>query len=140
MITSYGEHILNTLRLIYIILPISVNIIDIYIKEYKLMDLSGNGNHGEIINCEITELEFEPYKEVKIPYRRESKFGSLFHEGNGFLDNRWKQQSTRWNQLRFQNEVLLDDNLIKNDGLSTLEFIEHGRTHENKITHINIGI
>jgi hypothetical protein len=111
-----------------------------FIKEYKLMDLSGNGNDGEIINCEITELEFEPYKEVKIPFRRESKFGSLFHKQNGFFNNKWKQQATRWNQLRFQNEVLLDDELIKNDGLSTLEFIEHGRTNENNITHINIGI
>jgi hypothetical protein len=111
-----------------------------FIKEYKLTDLSGNGNHGEIVNCEITELEFEPYKEVKIPFRRESEFGSFPHEENGFLDNKWKQQATRWNQLRFQNEVLLDDNLIKNDGLSTLEFIEHGRTRVNKITHINIGI
>ena len=77
---------------------------------------------------------------MKIPFRRESKFGSLFHKENGFFNNKWKQQATRWNQLRFQNEVLLDDTLIKNDGLSTLEFIEHGRTHENKITHINIGI
>jgi hypothetical protein len=111
-----------------------------FIKEYKLIDLSGNGNDGEIINCEITELEFEPYKEVKIPFRRESKFGSLFHKENGFFNNKWKQQATRWNQLRFQNEVLLDDNLIKNDGLSTLEFIEYGRTHENNITHINIGL
>jgi hypothetical protein len=111
-----------------------------FIKEYKLIDLSGNGNDGEIINCEIVELEFEPHKEVKIPFRRESKFGSLFHKENGFFNNKWKQQATRWNQLRYQNEVLLDDTLIKNDGLSTLEFIEHGRTHENKITHINIGI
>ena len=111
-----------------------------FIKDYKLIDLSGNGNDGEIINCEITELEFEPYKEVKIPFRRESKFGSLFHKENGFFNNKWKHKATRWNQLRFQNEVLLDDKLIKNDGLSTLEFIEHGRTHENNITHINIGI
>lgn len=111
-----------------------------FIKEYKLIDLSGNGNDGEIVNCEIVELEFEPHKEVKIPFRRESKFSSLSHSENGFFNNKWKQQATRWNQLRYQNEVLLDDKLIKNDGLSTLEFIEHGRTHENKITHINIGI
>jgi len=111
-----------------------------FIKDYKLIDLSGNGNDGEIVNCEITELEFEQHKEVKIPFRRESKFGSLPHIENGFFNNKWKQQATRWNQLRFQNEVLLDDTLIKNDGLSTLEFIEHGRTRENNITHINIGI
>jgi hypothetical protein len=111
-----------------------------FIKEYKLIDLSGNGNDGEIINCEITELEFEHFKEVKIPFRRESKFGSLSHKENGFFNNKWKHQATRWNQLRYQNEVLLDDKLIKNDGLSTLEFIEHGRTKENNITHINIGI
>ena len=42
----------------------------------------------------------------------------------------------------FSQEEKFDNNqLIKNDGLSTLEFIEHGVNIINKnFTHINIGI
>lgn len=111
-----------------------------FIKDYKLMDLSGNNNHGEIVNCEIVQLEFEEFKKVKIPHRRYSTFGLLPHEENGFLNNKWKDQSTRWNQLRFINEVSKNEELIYNDGLSTLEYVEYGRTSNNNITHINVGI
>ncbi len=123
----------------------SAHLIELYydakfIKDYKLFDLSGNNNHGEIKNCEIVEHEFDEFVEVKIPHRRESVFSSLPHEENGFFENKWKYQATRWNQLRFHNEVYKNDELIKNDGLSTLEFIEYGLTTEKNITHINVGI
>jgi hypothetical protein len=36
-----------------------------------------------------------------------SLFKSLKHDENGFLGNKWKDQATRWNQLRFQNEVCI---------------------------------
>jgi hypothetical protein len=111
-----------------------------YISEYKLIDLSGNDNKGEIVNCEIVDYEFEDYKEIKIPYRRNSLFQSLKHEENGFLNNRWKDDNTRWNQLRFHNEVSNNDELVCGDGLSDLQFIEHGLTKENNITHINVGV
>jgi hypothetical protein len=111
-----------------------------FIKDYKLIDLSGNNNHGEIKNCEIVENELDEYVTVKIPHRRESVFSSLPHEENGFFENKWKYQATRWNQLRFHNEVNKNDELLENDGLSTLEFIEHGLTTEKNITHINVGI
>lgn len=111
-----------------------------FIKDYKLTDLTGNNNHGEIKNCEIVELTFDDSKEVFIPFRRESMFTSLPHEENGFFENKWKHQATRWNQLRFINEVSKDDSLLENDGLSNLEFVEYGSTKENKITHINVGI
>jgi hypothetical protein len=63
------------------------------------------------------------------------------HLENGFYKNRWKSIATRWNQLRFYNEVINNDELIKNDGLSTLEFVEHGVNVINEnFTHINIGI
>jgi hypothetical protein len=109
------------------------------IEDYKLVDLSGD-NHGEIFDCEISDEYLDEYKIVKIPYRRHSTFKSLKHEENGFLGNKWKDQSTRWNQLRFHNEVFLNDDLLKNDGLSDLKFVEHGKTYENKILHINVGI
>jgi hypothetical protein len=111
-----------------------------HIENYKLKDLTNNGNDGKIVNCEIISQEYTNYKEVKIPYRRRSLFKSLKHEENGFLGNRWKDQATRWNQLRFHNEVSLNTHLMKEDGLSDLNFIEHGKTHNNKILHVNVGI
>jgi hypothetical protein len=111
-----------------------------FIKDYKLTDLTGNGNHGIIVNCDIRVLELPQYTEIKIPHRRQSTFYTLSHEENGFFDNKWKTQATRWNQLRYHNEVSKNDDLVFGDGLSDLQFIEHGLTKENNITHINVGI
>ena len=111
-----------------------------FIKEYKLIDLSGNGNDGEIVNCEIVEDDIEDFKTLQIPFRRESTFTTLQHDENGFVDNKWKNQNTRWNQLRFFNEISNNPKLTKKDGLSDLLFIEHGRETKNNITHINVGI
>lgn len=111
-----------------------------YVREYRLMDLSGNNNRGEIVNCEIVDVELSKFKEIKIPHRRDSLFESLPHEENGFFENKWKDQCTRWNQLRFINEVSTNNQLLYNDGLSDLEYIEHGRITANNVTHINVGI
>jgi hypothetical protein len=78
--------------------------------------------------------------DVLIPFRRKSLFETLPHEENGFLDNKWKDQSTRWNQLRFINEVSTNYELLYNDGLSDLSFVEHGITKENNITFVTVGI
>jgi hypothetical protein len=111
-----------------------------FIKEYKLTDLSLNDNDGEIINCEIVELDIDDSTYVNIPYRRKSLFKSLKHEENGFLGNKWKDEATRWNQLRFQNEVSNHVSLLNRDGLSTLSFYEYGVNKEDKITQINVAI
>jgi hypothetical protein len=88
----------------------------------------------------VYNLEYNEYKVIKIPHRRNSLFSLLHHTNNGFHKNKWKNQVTRWNQLRFFNEVV-PNNLIENDGLSNLEFIEYGkRIIENNILHVNIGI
>jgi len=112
-----------------------------HIHEYKLTDLSNNTNNGEIVNCEIVDSCVDEYKVIKIPHRRKSLFKTLEHEENGFVENNWKLKATRWNQIRFHNEVCLNDNLIKNDGLSTLEYIEHGvHKPEDNVTIIDVGV
>lgn len=110
------------------------------ILHYKLIDLSGNENDAEIINCEIVKTDFENKKEILIPIRRPSRFTSLKHDENGFIDGKWKDQSTRWNQLRFVNEVKNHPSLL-NEGLSTLEFYEYGIDIEtDNIRTINVAI
>lgn len=111
-----------------------------FIKEYQLIDLTGKGKNGQIVNCEILDLTLNNKREIKIPYRRDSVFITQYHEDNGFFQNKWKHQATRWNQLRFYNEVSKNDELLDNDGLSTLEFVEYGKITNNNLTHINVGI
>jgi hypothetical protein len=111
-----------------------------FIENYKLKDLTENGNDGEIVNCQIIKQRYTECVEVKIPHRRKSLFKSLKHEENGFLGNRWKDQATRWNQLRFHNEVSINTNLIKTDGLSDLKFYERQKVHKNKILHVYVAI
>ena len=110
-----------------------------FIENYYLVNLSG-GMGGAIKNCEIIDSVFNEYTEIKIPHRRKSTFKSLPHEENGFLGNKWKDQATRWNQLRLYNEVSLNNELLNNDGLSTLTFHVHGEEIKDKITQINVGI
>jgi len=111
-----------------------------HVKYYKLTDLSGNDNHGEIVNCEIVEKDIPNYTEVKIPYRRKGLFKSLKHDENGFDGQKWKDKHTRYNQLRFVNEVSNHISLINRDGLSTLEYHLYGKTEKDNIIHLNVGI
>ena len=131
---NFGDyHSANKLKLYY-----NTN----FIKEYKLIDLSGNGNDGEILNCEIVETNFDENKTIKIPYRRQSMFHTLEHDENGFVDNKWKDINTRWNQLKYHNEVKNNPESYKTDGLSSLLYMPYGKTQDkdNNITHINVGI
>ena len=111
-----------------------------HIENYKLVDLSGNGNNGKIVKCEIVNDDFTEYTEVKIPHRRKSQFKSLKHDENGFLGNKWKDQATRWNQLRFQNEVSYHKELLYDDGIKEVQYVEHAKTSVRNITYINVGI
>lgn len=110
-----------------------------YIEDYQLIDLSGGNNNGIIVNCEIVPFETQSI-EYKIPFRRSSILKSLEHKENGFLDGRWADQNTRWNQLRFHNEVSKNLDLLDNDGLSSLTFHTYGILKEGNVTTINVGI
>jgi len=110
------------------------------ISNYKLVDLSDNGNIGIIHKCEIVKENTKEYENFYIPHRRKSLFKSLKHDENGFIGNAWKDQSTRWNQLRFINEVSINDFLLENDGLSTLQYHTYGVETIDNIKIINVGI
>jgi hypothetical protein len=112
-----------------------------HVDDYMLTDLSGNKNNGKIHNCEIIDLKNEKVKKIKIPFRRKSVFELLPHEDDGFKDNKWKNKATRWNQLRFHNEVYMNDELLNNDGLSSLQFVEHGiEKISNNVIKLIVGV
>jgi len=111
-----------------------------FIKGYKLIDLSGNGNDGEIHNCEIVGESFENTIEIEIPYRRKSTFRLIPHEENGYVLNGWKTKLTRYNQLRFYNETLKGSTDFKKDGLNDCQYVEHSYAKNKNENHIVVGI
>jgi hypothetical protein len=111
-----------------------------FIKGYQLIDLSENKNNGFINNCEIVGYTFDDYKEIKVPHRRESTFKLIPHEENGYENGGWKNQTTRYNQLRYHNEVLTNSVNFKDDGISTCTFREYGKNTVDNIIQVNVGI
>ena len=111
-----------------------------FIKQYKLMDLSGNNNDGIIENCEIVPYDNIDSEVIKIPFRRDCKFLLTPHKENGFENGRWVDVSIRYNQLRYVNEVSKGYRDTKKDGLINCEYITHNKTKINNLTHLTVGI
>jgi hypothetical protein len=111
------------------------------INEYKFTDISNNENDGELFNVYLDYFKyFENYYSY-IPFRRDSKLLKLEHDDCGFNDGRWQDDNSRWNQLRYNNEVQLGHHDDMDDGLSTcIDYTLYGKTINNKITHLNVGI
>jgi hypothetical protein len=110
------------------------------INEYKFTDISGNENDGEFFNIYLDY--FKPFINYYsyIPFRRDSKLLKLEHDDCGFNGGRWKDDNSRWNQLRYNNEVQLGYHNDIDDGLSTLKYHKYGVESDNNIRTINVGI
>ena len=111
-----------------------------FIRDYKLVDLTGNKNDGIISNCEMVGYSFDDIKLIQIPFRRDCTFKLLFHEENGYVESGWKDITTRYNQLKYHNEVSKGYKDTKNDGLSNLQFTEYSNTKIENQSHIVVGI
>jgi hypothetical protein len=111
-----------------------------FIKKYQLMDLVNYKNNAKIVNCEIVGYSYDDVKIVKIPFRKNCEFELLSHEENGYVDGAWKDITTRYNQMRFHNEVSFGYRNPKEDGLSNLKFKEINKATINNQTHIIVSI
>ena len=111
-----------------------------FVRHYKLMDLSESRNLGTIENCSVVKYDYKEYMYEKIPYRRESSFNLLDHEPGGYIDGRWKDQLTRYNQLRFSNEVRTGEYDIKSDGLNSMEYTIHSCTEVDRNVQLVVAI
>ena len=103
------------------------------------MDLAG-GNRGYMSDCEVVGYTFYEGKVLDIPFRRQSTFELLPHEENGFIEGGWKDINTRYNQLRYYNEIAKGYGNSKVDGISNCEFKVHNYVRIKNQTHVNVGI
>jgi hypothetical protein len=110
------------------------------IKEYKLVELAKCKKLAPIHNCEIVGFTFDSVKYKQIPHRRASVFKLLEHEENGYVGNGWKEITTRYNQLRFHNEIVTGYKDTMKDGLLNCKYTEHSHSKANNQTHVVVGI
>ena len=110
-----------------------------FVKAYKLMALAG-GSRGQMEECEMVGYTFYEGKVIDIPFRRECTFELIPHEENGFTGGGWKDINTRYNQLRYYNEIAKGYGDHKVDGISNCEYKVHSYTHIENQSHINVGI
>ena len=69
----------------------------------------------EYYGCDMIKTPTDLYREIKIPFNRNSKFDLLKHSSNGFSDGKWVSEYTRLNQLKYNKN--LDDS-----GLNDIQY------------------
>ena len=92
------------------------------VKDYKLIDLSENNNHGVLFNTSIKNPNFNKRVVIHSPHRRKSNIHRLSHTDNGFTGGRWKSDLTRWNQIKFFNETLTGYHNPSEDGINSIKY------------------
>ncbi len=111
-----------------------------FMKEYRLIDLSVNNNDGIVNNCGMAGVSTEKSKTIYIPHRREGTFKLIPHEENGFVNGYFKNITTRYNQMRYINEVSKGYKNPKQDGLNSLQYTEIDKTKISNQTHLLVSI
>jgi hypothetical protein len=88
----------------------------------KIIDLSGNDNHGILNGARQVEYDSISKSSIYVPFRRHGKFTVLSHKNNSWNEMTWVNKETRKNQLKFFNEVRTDLFDMGLDGLNTLRY------------------
>jgi hypothetical protein len=111
-----------------------------FIRKYKLIDMTGTSEDAQIVDCEVVEYDLPKNKRLEIPYRRESKYRVLKHEHGGFLNTGWKDITTRYNQLRFMNEVMRGYGVPEDDGLTNCKFRILSHSKVRNLTQMTVNL
>lgn len=110
------------------------------VKNYQLEDLSGNNNNGVLFNASIADPKFNKIHTVFSPHRRKSTLRRLKHESNGFDGGRWASDLTRWNELKYFNEVLPGYKSAENDGCNSVKYKLNSRNKSEDRKYIKLNV
>tara|TARA_Y100001937_G_scaffold89333_1_gene120791 strand:+ start:66 stop:815 length:750 start_codon:yes stop_codon:yes gene_type:complete len=107
----------------------------------NVIDLANPGekrSYAKTLNCiPRSEIELENKRVVK-PYRRQGSFSLQKHIPQGYVEGKWKTESTRLNQIRFFNQVINNQTNLGTDGLSTLYFDLEDEKTRREYTHLKV--
>ena len=111
-----------------------------FIRNYKLIDITGKSEDAEIVDCEMVKYDAPQRNRLHIPFRRDSTYRVLSHEDNGFLNTGWKDSTTRYNQLKFMNEVMRGYRKPEDDGLTTCKYKVLSKSNVRQLTQITVKL
>lgn len=111
-----------------------------FIRNYSLIDISGISSPAKINDCEIVAYDCPKKDKLLIPFRRESDYRTLKHDDEGFLNTGWKNITTRYNQLKFMNEVIRGYGMPEDDGLTTCEYKVLNHTKLRNVTQMTVKL
>ena len=109
-----------------------------FYKNDTLLDLSFNGNEGEIHNCHFIKSQESLGKEMAVPYRRKSLFKLLSHRTNSWNEKNWVHKETRTNQLRFLNQIKTKLYNTDKDGLNNCLYQILNDVSLNNYHHLSV--
>lgn len=109
-------------------------------SNYNLTNIHNPDMNGVLNNVYFDRFTRHLNPNSYIPFRRKSKIKRLSHESNGYKDGIWKEQVTRWNQLRFYNEDLYNENLFMDNGLSSCVYRTHSKNQKKRYIHLKVGL
>jgi hypothetical protein len=109
-----------------------------FYKNDKIIDLSFNGNEGEIYNSHFIKSQESLGKEMLVPYRRKSLFRLLSHKTNSWNEQNWVHKETRINQLRFLNQIKTKLYNTDKDGLNTCIYQVLNDIKVNNYHHLSV--
>lgn len=107
-------------------------------KNDTMLDLSFNGNEGEIHNCHFIKSQESLGKEMAVPYRRKSLFRLLSHRTNSWNEKNWVHKETRVNQLRFLNQIKTKLYNTDKDGLNNCLYQILNDVSMNNYHHLSV--
>lgn len=112
------------------------------IEHYKLKDRSSNENNAVLFNAALEIPKLKKEQTLHTPHRRKSLLRRLKHPSNGFNGGRWESDLTRWNELRFINQVSKGFENTAEDGLSNISPKIHSttRSEDRKVKTIKVGL
>jgi hypothetical protein len=109
-----------------------------FYKNDKIIDLSFNGNDGEIYNSHFVKSQESMGKEMLVPYRRKSLFKLLSHKNNSWNEQNWVHKETRTNQLKFLNQIKTKLYNTDKDGLNSCLYQVLNDISINNYHHLSV--
>ena len=111
-----------------------------FMRRYSLVDMSEVSSPAKIVDCELVPYDCPKKQKQSVPFRRESDYRLLKHEDQGFLNTGWKNITTRYNQLRFMNEVLRGYGMPEDDGLTTCKYRVLSNARVRNVTQMTVKL
>ena len=83
----------------------------------KVIDLSGNENHGELHGGEVREVEVNDLYNTDVPHRSFGRMNCMYHDDVGIVNNKFTLETTQKNEELYRLQMQKDKIDIDSNGV-----------------------